>query len=69
MIERLIALCLRRRAIVWMLFLVIAVYGVISFEQMPLEAYPDIADTQAQIVTKVPGLAAEDVEQQITIPI
>ena len=69
MIERLIGLCLRRRVVVWILFLVIAVYGVISFEQMPLEAYPDIADTQAQIVTKVPGLAAEDVEQQITIPI
>ncbi|HZR36894.1 MAG TPA: CusA/CzcA family heavy metal efflux RND transporter [Nevskia sp.] len=69
MIERLIALCLRRRAIVWMAFLAIAVYGVVSFEQMPLEAYPDIADAQAQIVTKVPGLAAEDVEQQITIPI
>ncbi|MDB5975976.1 MAG: CusA/CzcA family heavy metal efflux transporter [Nevskia sp.] len=69
MIERFIALCLHRRTIVWAVFLFVAVYGCISFRQMPLEAYPDIANTSAQIITKVPGLAAEDVEQQITIPI
>ena len=69
MIERLIALCLRRRTVVWAVFTFIAVYGLVSFRQMPLEAYPDISSTSAQITTKVPGLAAEDVEQQITIPI
>ena len=69
MIERIIALCLHRRTIVWAVFLFVAVYGCISFREMPLEAYPDIANTSAQLITKVPGLAAEDVEQQITIPV
>jgi heavy metal efflux system protein len=69
MIERIIALTLRRRAIVWFVFLFVAAYGYYSFRQLPIEAYPDIADTTSQVVTQVPGLAAEEVEQQITIPL
>jgi heavy metal efflux system protein len=69
MINALIALALRRRTIVWFLFVFVAAYGYISFKQLPIEAYPDIADTSSQVVTQVPGLAAEEVEQQITIPL
>jgi len=66
MIEELIALTLRRRIIVWFVFLFVAAYGYISFVQLPIEAYPDIADTTSQVVTQVPGLAAEEVELMLT---
>ena len=69
MIERLVSLCFDRRGIVWLVFVFAALYGVHSFRQLPIEAYPDIADVTSQIVTQVNGLAAEEVEQQITIPI
>ena len=69
MIERLVTLCFDRRGIVWLVFAFAALYGVHSFQQLPIEAYPDIADVTSQIVTQVNGLAAEEVEQQITIPI
>lgn len=51
------------------MFLFAALYGWHSWTQLPLEAYPDIADTTSQVVTQVNGLAAEEVEQQITIPL
>ena len=47
-----------------------AVYlGDISFHNLPIEAYPDVADTYTQIITQWPGHAAEEVEQQITVPL
>ncbi|WCM93964.1 CusA/CzcA family heavy metal efflux RND transporter [Acidovorax sp. NCPPB 2350] len=69
MIDRLISTCLQRRGIVWLVFVFVALYGVFSWKQLPIEAYPDIADVTSQIVTQVPGLGAEEVEQQITIPL
>ena len=69
MIERFVAFCLRRRFIVWAVFFMVAVYGAFSFTRLPVEAYPDISDVSAQVITQVNGLAAEEVEQQITIPL
>jgi cobalt-zinc-cadmium resistance protein CzcA len=69
MIERLVAVCLARRGIAWLVFVLVALYGAWSWTQLPLEAYPDIADTTSQVITQVPGLAAEEVEKQITIPL
>ena len=40
-----------------------------SFHNLPIEAYPDVADTYVQIITQWPGHAAEEVEQQITVPL
>ena len=51
------------------LFLLISILGYYSWTQLAIDAYPDIADTTVQIATQVPGLAAEDIEQQITVPI
>ncbi|MCD8165032.1 MAG: CusA/CzcA family heavy metal efflux RND transporter [Bacteroides sp.] len=51
------------------LFLLLCFFGYYSWKQLSLEAYPDIADVTSQVVTQVPGLAAEEVEQQITIPL
>jgi len=69
MIERLVTLCFNRRGIVMLVFALVAAYGWYSWTQLPLEAYPDIADVTSQFVTQVNGLAAEEVEQQITIPL
>ncbi len=49
--------------------LVLFVWGIISFRALPIEAYPDVADTYAQVITQWPGHAAEEVEQQITVPL
>ncbi|MBD9581919.1 efflux RND transporter permease subunit [Delftia sp. DLF01] len=69
MIERIVNIGFSRRGVVWLVFCFAALYGVFSWKQLPLEAYPDIADVTSQIVTQVPGLAAEEIEQQITIPL
>lgn len=53
----------------FVLFLFLAVVGYYSWTRLAIDAYPDIADTTVQVVTQVPGLAAEEIEQQISIPI
>ena len=45
------------------------VWGIISFHNLPIEAYPDVADTYVKVITQWPGHAAEEVEQQITVPL
>src|SRR5512138_1523646 len=69
MIERVVAVLFRRRVVVWAVLAFVAAYGAYCWTQLPLEAYPDIADTTSQVITQVPGLAAEEVEKQITIPL
>lgn len=69
MIDRIVHLCFKKRGIVALIFLLATLYGAWCWTQLPLEAYPDIADTTSQVVTQVNGLAAEEVEQQITIPL
>ena len=69
MINQFIALCFRRRILVWVMTLAIVVYGYFSWTRMTVEAYPDISDVTAQVTTQVPGLAAEEIEQQITTPL
>ncbi|MBO5545417.1 MAG: efflux RND transporter permease subunit, partial [Bacteroidales bacterium] len=67
--HKLIELALRRRWLVAVAFLLISAFGVYSWTQLAVDAYPDIADVTVQVVTQVPGLAAEEIEQQITIPL
>ncbi len=69
MIERFVDLCMQRRGLVAGLFALLAFFGCYAWSQLALEAYPDIADTTAQVVTAYPGHAAEEVEEQVTIPI
>src|SRR6202162_5674066 len=49
--------------------LLLLVWGAIAFHNLPIEAYPDVANNYVQIITQWPGRAAEEVEQQVTIPI
>ncbi len=67
--KQLILTTIRKRWLIAVLFLLLALFGYYSWQQLSVEAYPDIADVTSQVVTQVPGLAAEEVEQQITIPL
>jgi len=58
-----------KRWLIVALFALLCVFGMLSWKRLALEAYPDIGDVSSQIVTQVPGLAAEEIEQQITIPL
>lgn len=67
--KKVLALVLKRRWLIATAFVLISAFGVYGWQQLSLDAYPDIADTTVQVVTQVPGLAAEEVEQQITVPL
>lgn len=60
---------IQKRWVLLCLFIILCFFGYYSWKQLSIEAYPDIADVTSQVVTQVPGLAAEEVEQQITIPL
>ena len=67
--KKIIYTAIHRRGLMFVLFLFLAVVGYYSWTRLAIDAYPDIADTTVQVVTQVPGLAAEEIEQQISIPI
>lgn len=67
--KKILEIALQKRGIVAALFAMLCIFGYYSWKQLAVEAYPDIADVTSQVVTQVPGLAAEEVELQITIPI
>jgi cobalt-zinc-cadmium resistance protein CzcA len=69
MIGAIVGWCLERRWLVLVMTGLVAAMGVYSWYQLSLEAYPDIADTTAQVVTQYPGHAAEEMEQQVTMPL
>ncbi|HEY3354660.1 MAG TPA: CusA/CzcA family heavy metal efflux RND transporter [Polyangia bacterium] len=69
MIEKFVALCLDKRFVAVAAFVLVALFGWYSFGTLAVEAYPDISDTTAQVITQHPGHAAEEVEEQITIPL
>jgi cobalt-zinc-cadmium resistance protein CzcA len=68
-IDWLVSFALQKRLVVAMICVFAAIYGYYSWTQLAIEAYPDVADTASQVVTQAPGLAAEEVEQQVTIPL
>src|SRR2546429_5523590 len=69
MIAKLLRFALQQRFIMIALSLGLIALGVFSFRQLKVEAYPDISDTQVVVITLFPGHAAEEVEQQISVPI
>jgi cobalt-zinc-cadmium resistance protein CzcA len=69
MIRTLTASALKHRAATAALAAALSAAGVWAFLALKIEAYPDISDTQVVVVTQFPGHAAEEMEQQITIPI
>ena len=69
MIRALVDFALDKRFLVLALALLLFVWGAISFHNLPIEAYPDVANSYVNVITQWPGRAAEEVEQQVTIPI
>src|SRR6202165_1639056 len=69
MIRALVDFALNNRFVVLALAILLAGWGAISLHNLPVEAYPDIADNYVTVITQWPGRAAEEVEQQVTIPI
>ena len=64
-----VEMALNNRFMVIALGLLLLIWGGISFHNLPVEAYPDVANNYVSIITQWPGRAAEEVEQQVTIPI
>jgi cobalt-zinc-cadmium resistance protein CzcA len=69
MIRRLVDFALGNRLLVLALAILLFAWGVVSFKNLPIEAYPDVANNYVQVITQWPGRAAEEVEQQVTIPL
>ncbi|MBI5533622.1 MAG: efflux RND transporter permease subunit [Deltaproteobacteria bacterium] len=69
MIDSLVRLALRYRVAVLALLAVLIAYGGYAFTKLPIEAYPDVADTWVQVITQWPGHASEEVERQVSLPI
>jgi heavy metal efflux system protein len=69
MIRKLVDMALNNRFIVLSVAVLLFIWGIVSFKRLPVEAYPDVANTWVQVITQWPGRAAEEVEQQVTIPI
>jgi len=69
MIDQFVSFCLHHRVAVIVLTLLIAAFGVYCWVTLSVEAYPELGDVAAQVTTQMPGLAAEEVEQLITVPL
>src|SRR5258707_2564267 len=69
MIRAVVDLALRTRLLVLAITTLLFIWGVISFRSLPVEAYPDVANNYVQVITQWPGISAEQVEQQVTIPL
>ncbi|HBY61416.1 MAG TPA: CusA/CzcA family heavy metal efflux RND transporter [Solibacterales bacterium] len=69
MIAQLLRSALRQRFITVLIGLTLIGAGLWAFAQLKIEAYPDISDTQVVVISQFPGRAAEEVEQQVTVPI
>ncbi len=69
MIRKLVHFAMRQRVLTLLFALLIIVGGIASYLTLKIEAYPDVADTEVDVITKYPGRAAAEVEQQVTIPI
>lgn len=69
MIRKLVDFSLQNRFVVLAAALLLFGWGAISFHQLPVEAYPDVANNYVEIITQWPGISAEQIEQQVTIPL
>ena len=69
MIRGVVDFALNNRFIVLIVAVLLFVWGGISFHNLPVEAYPDVANNYVTVITQWPGRAAEEVEQQVTVPL
>jgi cobalt-zinc-cadmium resistance protein CzcA len=69
MLENIVGFSIRFKAIVILACLGLVVAGVISYLQLPIEAFPDVLNQNVQVITQIPGQASQDVERMVTIPL
>jgi len=69
MIHRAVDFALNNRLLMIAFAALVVAAGLVSFHELPIEAYPDVANNYADVITQWPGIAAEQVEQQVTIPV
>src|ERR1700733_14614807 len=69
MIRALVAFSLNNRFVVLAVGVLLLAAGGLSFHNLPVEAYPDIADNYVTIISQWPGRSAEEVEQEVSVPI
>src|SRR5258708_6863680 len=69
MIRKLVDFALENRFLVLAAAFLLFAWGAVSFHQLPVEAYPDVANNYVEIITQWPGISAEQIEQQVTIPL
>jgi heavy metal efflux system protein len=69
MINRIVSFALSQRFLIIMSMIFLMIWGILSFQKLPIDAYPDLSPPHVQIITQWPGHAAEEVERLITIPI
>lgn len=69
MIQKAVDFALNNRFVTMAVAALLVAWGLLAFHKLPVEAYPDIADNYVTVITQWPGRAAEEVEQQVTIPI
>jgi heavy metal efflux system protein len=69
MIHHVVQFALRQRFLVLMLVFLVIVAGALSFQRMPVDAYPDLSPPMVEVITQWPGHAAEEIERLVTLPI
>src|SRR6202047_1499228 len=69
MIRRVVDFALSNRLLVLAFALMLFAGGMVAFRDLPIEAYPDVADNYVEVITQWPGISAEQIEQQVTIPL
>src|SRR5208282_2567975 len=69
MIARLVSFALRQGFLIVIASLALLVWGAFSFQNLPIDAYPDLSPPHVEIITQWPGHAAEEIERLVTIPI
>ncbi len=69
MIRRIVAFALTHRLFVVAFALLLFAGGIFAFHALPIEAYPDVANNYVEVITQWPGISAEQIEQQVTIPL
>jgi cobalt-zinc-cadmium resistance protein CzcA len=69
MLQALIEYCVHRRLAAIAVTVVVALFGIHAYLETPIEAYPDVTNTQVTVITLMPGYAPEEVERQVTVPL
>jgi cobalt-zinc-cadmium resistance protein CzcA len=69
MIRRAVDFALENRFLVLAATVLLLAWGAVSFHQLPVEAYPDVANNYVEVITQWPGISAEQIEQQVTVPL